>query len=128
MTPLTQEWVEKAEGDFASAGRELRSRKLPNYDAACFHAQQCAEKYMKGRLQEAGIAFPKTHNLVELLQLVGPLELSLMPLSVRLDTLGKAAVEIRYPGRTATKVEAKGALATAREVRQILRTALGLPV
>jgi HEPN domain-containing protein len=44
MNPLTQKWVSKAEGDFASAGRELRARKDPNYDSACFHAQQCAEK------------------------------------------------------------------------------------
>jgi HEPN domain-containing protein len=43
MKPLTQEWVKKAEGDFATAERELRARKNPNYDAVCFHAQQCVE-------------------------------------------------------------------------------------
>jgi hypothetical protein len=32
MKPLTQEWVDKAEGDFSTAGRELRARKDPNYD------------------------------------------------------------------------------------------------
>jgi HEPN domain-containing protein len=47
MNLLTQEWISKAEGDFASSGRELRARKDPNYDSACFHAQQCAEKYLK---------------------------------------------------------------------------------
>lgn len=47
MKPLTQEWVNKAEADFSSAQRELRARKNPNYDAACFHAQQCVEKYIK---------------------------------------------------------------------------------
>jgi HEPN domain-containing protein len=40
MNELTVEWVEKAEGDFATLGREVRARKHPNYDAACFHAQQ----------------------------------------------------------------------------------------
>jgi len=44
MNPLTREWVEKAEGDFTIAERELRARKTPIYDAVCFHAQQCAEK------------------------------------------------------------------------------------
>ncbi len=34
MNPLTREWVDKAEGDFAPAARELRARKSPNYDAA----------------------------------------------------------------------------------------------
>lgn len=52
MNPATAEWVSKAEGDFLTAGRELRARKSPNYDAVCFHAQQCAEKYLKAVLQE----------------------------------------------------------------------------
>lgn len=50
MNPLTVEWVNKAEGDFTTALRELRARKSPNYDAACFHAQQCVEKYLKARV------------------------------------------------------------------------------
>jgi HEPN domain-containing protein len=50
MKPLTSEWVEKAEGDFATAKREIRVRKTPNFDAVCFHAQQCAEKYLKALL------------------------------------------------------------------------------
>ncbi len=41
MKKIYQEWIEKAEGDFNSANREIRARKNPNYDAACFHAQQC---------------------------------------------------------------------------------------
>jgi HEPN domain-containing protein len=53
MNPITLEWVEKAEGDFAAAERELAVVVDPNYDAVCFHAQQCAEKYLKARLQEA---------------------------------------------------------------------------
>jgi HEPN domain-containing protein len=70
MKPLTQEWVEKAEGDFATAERELKVRKNPNYDAVCFHAQQCVEKYLKARLQEEGIIFRKTHDLGALIRLV----------------------------------------------------------
>lgn len=50
MQPLKNEWIIKAEGDFATAQREMRARKDPNYDAACFHAQQCAEKYLKALL------------------------------------------------------------------------------
>jgi HEPN domain-containing protein len=44
MTPLAAEWVSKAEGDYATARRELRARNKPNFDAVCFHAQQCVEK------------------------------------------------------------------------------------
>ena len=57
MKPITEEWIVKAEGDFAMLERESRARKNPNYDGICFHAQQCAEKYLKARLCEAGISF-----------------------------------------------------------------------
>ena len=50
MNELTVEWMEKAEGDYATAERELRARRRPNYDAVCFHAQQAAEKYLKAFL------------------------------------------------------------------------------
>jgi HEPN domain-containing protein len=66
MKPLTGEWVEKAEGDWVSLYREIRARNNPNYDAACFFAQQCVEKYIKARLIEADIYFKKVHDLTYL--------------------------------------------------------------
>ena len=48
MKPLTCEWVVKAEGDLATASRELRARKAPNYDAACFHSQQRVVQLFSG--------------------------------------------------------------------------------
>ncbi len=68
MNAVVAEWVEKAEGDFHTAQRELRVRRTPNYDAACFHSQQCAEKYLKTFLVSRRIEPPHTHNLVELLK------------------------------------------------------------
>ena len=59
MTPLTVEWVEKAEGDRATALRELRASHAPNYDAVCFHAQQCIEKYLKARTEAANLTVDK---------------------------------------------------------------------
>ncbi len=87
MNPLTLEWVEEAEGDYDTAQREARARKRPNYDAACFHAQQCAEKYLKAILQEANVPFGKTPNLVGLLDLVLPADASWEPLRTTLQTL-----------------------------------------
>jgi hypothetical protein len=40
MNGITDEWLAKADGDFVTANREFRARKLPNYDSSCFHAQQ----------------------------------------------------------------------------------------
>jgi HEPN domain-containing protein len=100
MKPLTREWVSKAEGDFATARRELRARKSPNYDAVCFHAQQCAEKYLKALLQESGKPFGRTHNLETLLAPLlarWPEWASLRP---ALRELSAYAVETRYPGES----------------------------
>jgi HEPN domain-containing protein len=66
MKPITSEWIDKAEGDFATAQRELDAIDHPNYDAVCFHTQQCAEKYLKAFLQEADITFRRTHDLSDL--------------------------------------------------------------
>lgn len=74
MKPVTSEWFEKAEGDWATLMREFRARKNPNYDAVCFHSQQSAEKYLKGRLQEASIAIKKTHDLEVILNEVLKIE------------------------------------------------------
>ncbi len=126
MKPLTREWVEKAEGDLITAAREYRARKSPNYDAACFHAQQCAEKYLKARLQEADIPFGRTHNLTTLLDLLLPIELLWEALRPHLRTLTVFAVDVRYPGESADKVEAREALALCREVQRHVRLSLGL--
>ena len=126
MKPVTEEWVEKADGDFRTAGRELRARKLPNFDAACFHAQQCAEKYLKARLQESGIPFAKTHNLTVLLDsvlAVEPLWEEFRPMLARLNAFG---VEFRYPGETADKKTAKEAFKFCSIIRQRARARLGL--
>jgi len=74
MKPTTREWVKKAENDFKVACQILRRRKEIVPDAACFHCQQCVEKYLKARLLEAGIGFPRTHDLLQLLIACLPVE------------------------------------------------------
>ncbi|HEY3227627.1 MAG TPA: HEPN domain-containing protein [Roseiflexaceae bacterium] len=125
MQPLTTEWVAKAEGDFASATRELRARKAPNYDAACFHAQQCAEKYLKARLQEANTPFPRTQDLEALLDLLLPIEPGWNALRPAAQLLTSLAVDVRYPGYTADKGRASDALRACRSVRDAAQRGLG---
>ena len=76
MKPKTEEWIEKAEGDWATMMREYQVEDHPNYDAICFHAQQCAEKYLKARLFDAGISFRKTHDLLNLFDDISKIETS----------------------------------------------------
>jgi HEPN domain-containing protein len=49
MKPLTHEWSQKAEGDYTVAAT-LWQAESAVYDAICFHAQQCIEKYLKAWL------------------------------------------------------------------------------
>jgi HEPN domain-containing protein len=120
MNPLTLEWLAKAEADFATARRELRARKCPNYDAVCFHAQQCAEKMLKGALCENGVYFSKSHDLVRLLELLASKYPHLELLRPLCSDLTAFAVEFRYPGENATKEVARLAAKNAETIRQQL--------
>lgn len=125
MNPLTLEWIQKAEEDFAGAVILNRLKKHAVPGIVCFHCQQCAEKYLKARLHEASIDFPKTHNLNSLLDLalsVEPLWESLRP---ALQRLGVYAVCHRYPGQDATVAEAKEAIHLCRNIREQARHSLG---
>lgn len=127
MTPLTQEWVDKAEEDWNDAQTLYRARKHPGYNSACFHSQQCAEKYLKARLQEANISFSKTHNLIQLHNLVSPVEPAWNVMVADLAVLNTYSVDLRYPGKTATKADAKDAINYCRSIRKLVRQSLKLP-
>jgi HEPN domain-containing protein len=124
MKQITIEWIEKAEGDFATALRESVVDEFPNYDAVCFHSQQCVEKYLKARLQEAGLPFPRIHDLSVLLDLLLTIEPTWETLREALDSLTAFAVEYRYPGESANENEARDAIAACDAVRLIVRAAL----
>jgi HEPN domain-containing protein len=126
MKPLTREWVKKAEGDFVTASREFKSRSSPNFDATCFHAQQCVEKYLKARLQESGIGFPKTHDLVALLNLTLNVEPTWLQFTRAFVLLKVHAIDVRYPGAFATKAGALRAITACRNFRKIARASLGI--
>jgi HEPN domain-containing protein len=126
MRRVTAEWVEKAEGDFATVERECRARKRPNYDGACFHAQQCAEKYLKALLSETDIPFTKTHDLVDLLEKALPARPEWEGFREDMAYLSDFAVIVRYPGESADKASALDARRRCRIFRRAARRALGL--
>ena len=126
MKPTTREWVKKAENDFKVASLILRRRKEALPDAACFFCQQCIEKYLKARLLEAGIAFPRTHDLLQLLNACVQIEPLWVAYAKVVDAMSDYAVDFRYPGHSATLREAKVALEHCRSLRTEVRRALGL--
>src|SRR2546421_3886288 len=109
MKKTTREWVKKAEQDYVLATHGSRS-KVPLHDAVCFHCQQCAEKYLKGLMEELGLAVPKTHDLDQLRNTLQPHHPALKPLKRGLTFLTPFAVDVRYPGDRASKREAGAAL------------------
>ena len=125
MKMLTVEWVEKAEGDFATLQRERRARKNPNYDGVCFHAQQCVEKYLKAILQETDQPIEKTHDLIVLLNTVILSAPFLESYREAMRRLSNYAVVFRYPGESATREEAVLACALCLSIRDTIRQQLG---
>lgn len=126
MKQATREWIKKGESDYQLAVSLMRRRKVPVRDHVCFHFQQAAEKYLKARLEEADVRFPKSHDLELLIQIAAPVE----PLWTALAAAGKRlsdyAVRIRYPGNEASAQEVKTAHLDAKAIRQEARLSLGL--
>jgi len=89
----------------------------PNYDAVCFHAQQCVEKLMKAVLISRNQLPPKTHDLVRLNGLLASAVPGWTWQLPDLRLLDRAAVDFRYPGESADSEEAQQVLAVAAALR-----------
>ena len=123
MKKLTAQWVRKAESDYVVAKMIARGSE-PHYDEVCFHAQQCAEEYLKALLEELGRPVPRTHILEHLVVLLVAHHASLRSLRVGAKFLTRFAVATRYPGKNAIKRDAVAALRWAGKVRAAARTLL----
>lgn len=126
MNPETEEWVLKAEGDWRTMNREAVVTDGPNYDAVCFHAQQCVEKYLKALLFRSEIQFPKVHDLGKLLSLLREKYPQLQDFSDKAAVLTAFAVEFRYPGELAEIEDSEEAVRYCGELRDALRSLLDL--
>jgi len=124
MRGITEEWVFKAEDDFRAVEALLYEIEIPVVDAACFHGQQCAEKYVKAYLEEHEIDFPRNHNLMQLLDLCIQLDGSFETIRRPLQNLEHYAVTIRYPGLSVPFELGKQAHKDATRVRKFVRKKL----
>jgi predicted nucleotidyltransferase len=124
---------EEAHGKMGSQGRgglerggRARRPKATVARPGGFHYQQAVEKLLKALLQELGTAVPRTHDLEVLLDLLLPHDASLASLRRHLTSLGRYAVEYRYPGLRATTRRMQAAHRHAARARSELRARLGL--
>ena len=68
MDEFVREWFHKADNDILNAKNNLASDDIPR-DTVCYHAEQAAEKYLKGYLVFKLGTYPRIHNLLRLLEL-----------------------------------------------------------
>jgi len=116
-----REWVEKAENDLTAAIHTLKLRRDCPNDVVCFHAQQCAEKYLKALPVMRQVEFSRTHDLRILATLATDVRFD-FDVSEQ-DWLSRFAVATRYPGEDEpiSLGEARHAVALARRVRREIR-------
>jgi len=126
MNEVTKEWVDKAEEDFDSADLLLHAGEMPLSSSACFHCQQCAEKYLKAFLTDHLIRFERTHVLTDLLALCMSVDKDFKKITNDLSSLEGYAVAIRYPGAIVSVELAEEALKTANRIRKFVRNKLGI--
>jgi HEPN domain-containing protein len=124
MNAQIKEWIVKADGDYATTLREYRARNRPNYDSACFHAQQCVEKYLKAVLIKKRIPFSKIHDLEVLLDLCLAAYPLWEPMRNDMQMLTQYAVQFRYPGESADKEEARQAIEAMKRSLESIRQVL----
>lgn len=93
---FVREWLSKAEEDLLVT-RELMERDRLSYNPVGFHAQQAAERFLKGLLTRHQIPFPKTHDIEELLTLAEKTTPGIHAELRVAESLSPYGVEVRYP-------------------------------
>jgi HEPN domain-containing protein len=87
-------WLAYAHSDLLIANATIPGVMLENL---CFHAQQAAEKCLKGVLADREISFQKTHSIERLIGLL-PEDIVFPPELCEASDLTEYATIFRYPG------------------------------
>ncbi len=112
-------WLAKGESDLTAA--ELCVEANRALDAACFHSQQAAEKFLKAWLIAHETEFPFVHDLQRLLSLCAGIDPRFASAEAEALLLTPFAVEMRYRANLwPTHAEATAAWAAAKRVRQLV--------
>jgi HEPN domain-containing protein len=125
---MVQQWLDRASEDIGVA--EFLLDGAAGYPGpVVFHAQQAAEKYLKALLVHFQVEFRKTHDIVELLDLVGTVDRQLADSLVAAAVLTPYGVEVRYPGDCPmiTLDDMRKAVRLARDVRDAVAARLSVP-
>lgn len=121
-TEVIRAWFKKAENDMLNAENTIKMENPP-CDTICFHAQQCAEKYLKGFLAFHNIDFPKTHSLEDLVELCKQVIPEIETELENVEVLSSYGVEVRYPDEVyydIPKEDAQEAIDLAKKVKTVV--------
>ena len=118
----------RAAEDLASAGLALPHGVLASI--ACFHAQQAVEKCIKAALGQAGVTYPRNHDVAYLAALLPGGHERLREAAMAASWLTVFAAQARYGGTAERASEADAGLAmqAAEAVVEALRLDAGLEV
>ena len=120
-----KQWMIYGDEDLRLARHALTLLSGCPYRLIAYHAQQCAEKYLKAYLVFHRIDFPYTHNISRLLELCEENSRWLGKI-YEAEELTPFAITARYPGEDekVTKKEALRAMDITTKVRQTVRKTL----
>ncbi|MGO9274872.1 MAG: HEPN domain-containing protein [Terriglobia bacterium] len=116
-----RQWLAYADEDLGVARHGFSMPATPPYRVIAFHAQQCAEKYVKAYLVFHGVDFPFTHSLRRLVDLCASAANWAEQLRDA-EELSPYAITARYPGEdlVVNEAEARRAVAIAERVREVI--------
>lgn len=119
-TKYVKDWFKHGDADLLAA--EILYREGGPAHVICFHAQQIAEKYLKGYLAARGKSIRKVHQLDELLSECEKIDETLVSLQEQVLYLTDFYIETRYPGDIPDMgmKTAKRALDDARLIREFI--------
>lgn len=120
---LCRELLEKADHDIAAAS--IGAEHDAPLDTVCFHLQQAVEKMLKALLSFAGVRYPLTHDLDELLALAIPAFPALSAFLDRFEGFAPYAVELRYTSSfDPSEDEVSAGLELVSEFRNLVKSLL----
>ena len=115
-----------ADKDLTLAQRAMEPEPLP--ELACYHAQQCAEKYLKGYLKSKKIVFKWIHDLGYLVSVCVTCDVGFNDLNEDAVDLTRLAEPSRYPASVEPSVSLENAregLRIAARIRSFVLSRMG---
>jgi HEPN domain-containing protein len=121
ITEYVKSWFKRADEDLALIEAILKEAS-PLYNPICFHAQQAAEKYLKGFLAYHDLHVRKIHDLEALVTDCAGIDKSFETIKNEAIFLNQFYIESRYPDdyiKFSSK-DAEKANESAKQIKNII--------